>query len=318
MSTSTETGAGETARTRAVDAHEAAEARPLWQVVLIRPEVMTLVLLIAAFFIASALSPFFADATFILESASFYVEYAIVALVLTLVIISGEIDLSPAAVDAKLIGSSRGGYCYEHNSLFARVLTAIGFEVELLLGRVHWLQPPGDPPRARTHMALRVTIDGVPWLADVGFGGAVATSPLRMDHAEPQPTAHEAFRLIPFGAGLLVQSRYDGRWHALYELSLEPQLAVDVELPNWFMATHPSSHFRHRLIVSRATPEARHRLLNGRLTVRTPDGRVERRALDADQIEQALGTVFALPVEAAWRPLLERAAAATAEELRGA
>ncbi|WP_306119434.1 MULTISPECIES: ABC transporter permease [unclassified Roseitalea] len=100
MSTSTETGAGETARTRAVDAHEAAEARPLWQVVLIRPEVMTLVLLIAAFFIASALSPFFADATFILESASFYVEYAIVALVLTLVIISGEIDLSPAALMA--------------------------------------------------------------------------------------------------------------------------------------------------------------------------------------------------------------------------
>lgn len=77
-----------------------AEARPLWQVVLIRPEVMTLVLLVAAFVVASRLSPFFADATFILESATFYTEYAIVALMLTLVIISGEIDLSPAAMMA--------------------------------------------------------------------------------------------------------------------------------------------------------------------------------------------------------------------------
>lgn len=77
----------------------AAAARPAWRA-LIRPELMTLALLLAAFAAASWLSPFFADATFILESATFYVEYAIVALVLTLVIISGEIDLSPAAMMA--------------------------------------------------------------------------------------------------------------------------------------------------------------------------------------------------------------------------
>jgi len=76
---------------------ESAPARPRWQVLLIRPETMTLVLLIVAFGVASWLSPFFADATFILESATFYTEYALVALVLTAIIISGEIDLSPAA-----------------------------------------------------------------------------------------------------------------------------------------------------------------------------------------------------------------------------
>lgn len=80
--------------------HDVAPARPLWQVLLIRPEVMTFVLLLGAFAVASQLSPFFADTTFILESATFYVEYAIIALVLTLIIISGEIDLSPAAMMA--------------------------------------------------------------------------------------------------------------------------------------------------------------------------------------------------------------------------
>lgn len=76
---------------------EAARARPGWQVALVRPEAMTLLLLVGAFVVASWLSPFFADATFILSSATFYTEFAIVALVLTLLIIAGEIDLSPAA-----------------------------------------------------------------------------------------------------------------------------------------------------------------------------------------------------------------------------
>jgi rhamnose transport system permease protein len=96
----TDTTQGKPAQQPALSSHEAAAARPLWQVIFIRPEVMTLVLLFVAFGVATRLSPFFADATFILESATFYVEYALIALVLTLIIISGEIDLSPAAMMA--------------------------------------------------------------------------------------------------------------------------------------------------------------------------------------------------------------------------
>jgi rhamnose transport system permease protein len=96
----TDTTQGKPVQQPVLSSHEAAAARPLWQVVLIRPEVMTLVLLFVAFGVATRLSPFFADTTFILESATFYVEYALIALVLTLIIISGEIDLSPAAMMA--------------------------------------------------------------------------------------------------------------------------------------------------------------------------------------------------------------------------
>lgn len=82
---------------RTVVVREAAAPRPRWQVLLIRPETVTLILLVVATIVASRLSPFFADLGFILESSTYYIEFAIVALVLTLVIISGEIDLSPAA-----------------------------------------------------------------------------------------------------------------------------------------------------------------------------------------------------------------------------
>ncbi|MDW6025202.1 ABC transporter permease [Mesorhizobium sp. BAC0120] len=76
---------------------EAAAPRPLWHVILVRPETMTLVLLIAAIVFASQLSPYFLDIGYILRSFTLSAEFAIVALVLTMVIIAGEIDLSPAA-----------------------------------------------------------------------------------------------------------------------------------------------------------------------------------------------------------------------------
>ncbi|WP_027948157.1 arylamine N-acetyltransferase family protein [Litchfieldella anticariensis] len=221
------------------------------------------------------------------------------------------IDISPAAVDAKLIARRRGGYCFEHNSLFKRVLTAMGFEVEGLVARVHWMAPAGSSPRPRTHMALRVTVDGQPWLADVGFGGCVPTAPLAMDTTAAQPTRHETYRVIPFGDGLLVQAQLGEEWNSLYELSLEPQLDVDYELPNWYTATHPSSHFLTNLSVARTTPEARYTLSDGRLTVRTPEGDVEKRSLAANELEQVLRETFGLPVEPAWWPVIERAASVT-------
>jgi rhamnose transport system permease protein len=58
---------------------------------------MTLVLLVIAVVVASRLSPYFLDLSYILRSFTLSAEFAIVALVLTMVIIAGEIDLSPAA-----------------------------------------------------------------------------------------------------------------------------------------------------------------------------------------------------------------------------
>lgn len=218
------------------------------------------------------------------------------------------VDISPAAVDAKLIGRRRGGYCYEQNGLFKRVLTAIGFEVDGLVASVRWQAPPGAPPPPRSHMALRVTIDGAPWLVDVGFGSAVPAAPLRIDHRDPQTAGESRYRVTPLGAGFLVRTEAEGRWLPLYDISAEPMLDSQYELFNWFASTHPSSHFRQQLIVTKATSEARFALLDGKLTVRRPGGEVERQHLDADGIERVLETVFGLTPELDWRPVLEAAA----------
>src|SRR4051812_25473808 len=80
----------------------------------------------------------------------------------------GGISLAIADLERKFLDEGAGGYCFEHNTLFAAVLGELGFPVTSLLARVR----RGPPDRwVRTHMVLRVRIDGEPWLADVGFGG---------------------------------------------------------------------------------------------------------------------------------------------------
>lgn len=224
------------------------------------------------------------------------------------VLLDRRVDLSPTAVDAKLLGGGRGGYCYEQNGLLKRVLEAIGFVVEGLVARVIWMTPQDAAPRPATHMVLRVWIDGSGWLADVGFGSCVPPAPLRLDTREPQPTRHETFRLMPVEGELQLEALIADEWQPLYRLTGVPQLDVDYELANWYTSTHPSSRFRNRLIVARSTPEARLVLAGARLTVRTPGGSIYRRILSADEIEDALASRFQLRVEPEWRPIIERTA----------
>jgi len=115
---------------------------------------------------------------------------------------------------------------------------------------------------------------------------------------------------IPFGQGLLLQATLEGRWQPLYDISPEPQIPIDYELANWFTSKHPASHFRQILMVAKTTPAARFNLLDNRLTIRAPDGKLERGTLDAGALEAVLGEVFALAVEPDWRPLIARLAAA--------
>lgn len=222
------------------------------------------------------------------------------------------VDISPAAVDAKLIHGRRGGYCFEHNSLFARVLTALGFEVEGLAARVRWNMAPDAPAQPRTHQVLKVTAGGRDWLVDVGFGGCVLTAPLRLEPHVEQPTDHDVYRLVPIPGGYTQEVLREPGWVPAYDVPMTPCVPRDYEMANWFTSTHPTSHFRSNLLAGRTTPQARYGLLFNRFTVRPVGGESSREILDADGIERVLRDVFGLAVEPSWRPMIERAAAMAA------
>jgi len=223
------------------------------------------------------------------------------------VLLGRGIDLAPAAVDAKLIGARRGGYCFEQNGLFKRVLTTLGFEVDSLIARSRWGRALEDI-WPRTHMALRVRLDGVDWLADVGLGVCMLTAPLRMGWQGAQPTLFEPFRLTPVGEELRVEVEIAGEWRPILDLVLSAQTDADFIAPNWFTSTHPDSVFRQRLVLSRTTPQVRCALTGNRLIVRRPGAATQQSILDPDGLECALRDLFDLPVEPAWRRAMESAA----------
>src|SRR5258708_35488659 len=72
----------------------------------------------------------------------------------------GGISLALCDLERKFLDEGRGGYCFEHNTLFAAVLREIGVDSAALLGRVR-----RRPPHrwCRTHLVLRVSIGGQAW-----------------------------------------------------------------------------------------------------------------------------------------------------------
>jgi len=230
------------------------------------------------------------------------------------VLLGRGVSLDPADIDAKLITAGRGGYCFEQNGLLKRALIALGFEVQSLMARVWWMKPADAPTRARSHMVLSVTIDGEAWLVDNGFGGCVLTAPLRLMSDAVQSTPNGAFRIEAvapeMGGERLVLADLSGTWAPLYQVAMGPWLDVDYEPANYFTYTHPSSHFTWSMTVGRTTPTARYALKNNRLTHRDATGQlVEQRDLSVDELEATLRDLIGLPVQADWRPVLEKVVA---------
>lgn len=222
------------------------------------------------------------------------------------VLLDYGIDLEPLAVEQKIITQRRGGYCFEHNGLFMRVLKQIGFEVEPMIARVQWNVPEDAPPSPRTHMVLKVRIHDQWYLTDVGYGGNVLTTPLLLESNEPQSTHHEVFRVLPIQQGFRLEAQIENQWLPVYDISHERQLPIDFEVANWYTSKHPQSKFRHNLMAARATENTRYTLLNNRLTIRTKGKPAIKQRLQTEELKLALAEHFKLPVTEQWHPLLEK------------
>ena len=188
------------------------------------------------------------------------------------------VALDLAALQEKLVARRRGGWCFEHNLLFAAVLESIGFPVKRLSARVRWNVPPGTVT-ARSHMLMQVAIEGEAHIADVGFGGQTLTAPLRLAAHVEQATPHETYRLVPEAGGYVLEASMAGAWHPLYAFELHEQHLADYEVSNWYLAHHPDSQFVRGIIAARAAPDRRHALRNTRYAVHHRDGRTERREI---------------------------------------
>ena len=215
-----------------------------------------------------------------------------------------EIVLEEKRLLDKVVGAGRGGFCYELNGAFAALLTALGFGVTRLAGRVY-----GDEGRLGIpydHLALLVrTVDGGEWLADVGFG-AHSHYPLAFAERGDQTDPGGTFRVAaagPDAAGVRgaahgvgeeggeggdgpvvgdVDVLRDGR--PQYRLEVRPRVLGDFTAGAWWHSTSPSSHFTQSLVCSRITEDGGRITLSGRtFKVSAADGSREERELESDE-----------------------------------
>ena len=206
---------------------------------------------------------------------------------------------------AKLVAGGRGGYCYEHNLLFAAVLRELGYTVSLHTGRVLYGMRRGDAVRPRSHTMLLVHLDDQPepYLVDVGFGTVgclLAPMPL-VANAElrDEPRRHRLLRETgpnPLPTWTL-QAHTDGEWVNQYMFTEETFQPVDYQVLNWYISTFPRSPFKLAPFVQRNNPERHLELTGSTLTERHADGsRGVREIEDRAELIHLLRTEFGIDV----------------------
>jgi N-hydroxyarylamine O-acetyltransferase len=207
------------------------------------------------------------------------------------VLLGRPIRLDPEGLQAKLVHGRRGGYCFEQNMLFSLVLEQLGFQVTRLAARVRFGATRLLP---RTHMLLRVDVEGTPWLADVGFGGEGLLHPVPLEPGRVVRQYAWTYRVHDESGVWVLQSRRGEDWLDLYAFTPEPQLPVDYEVASYYTATHPDSIFRRMLTAQRPTPEARYILRNRELTVDRGDAVEKFPVADGDELLRVLAECFGL------------------------
>ena len=204
------------------------------------------------------------------------------------------------AVQEKFVGRGRGGYCFEHNVVFAAVLERLGYDVERRLGRV------GDPSAPRTHCVLVVTVDGERVLADPGFGMSLLRPISLTDGAEDDYGGWRyRLRQVTLGAGWgwALERWRDEHWEAMHLHDELPVHPLDYVVGHHFTSTYPSIHFRQMLMLTRHLPDRHVAVTHETVTVRRPGRPTEHRELRDGQLDDLLDEL-AVPLTADERTAL--------------
>jgi N-hydroxyarylamine O-acetyltransferase len=126
----------------------------------------------------------------------------------------GGVSLSIPSLYGKIIEEHRGGFCFELNGVFGWLLTALGFDVTRVAGRmVSAIEVPAN------HHPLLVTLDR-PYLVDVGMGPPMLRAPIGLGESAEPDTAGVQWRVVeserPDAEWLLQYREPDGKWQDRY------------------------------------------------------------------------------------------------------
>lgn len=196
-------------------------------------------------------------------------------------------DLSRDFLFDRIVVRRRGGVCYELNTSFYQLLSALGFSCCQISGAVK----PGES--MFSHVATLVHLPEGDFIADAGFADCVFP-PLKLGSA----CGGAEFQLTDQGNRVVLITRHAAGQEPkrLYEVSLTPRRQEDFfEQFRWASAKGNTVFSKYPICASHS-PERRVVLRGGRLTVECAGQIVENRPVAAgNESDRILREYFNLP-----------------------
>ena len=198
----------------------------------------------------------------------------------------------------KIVRQKRGGYCFELNSLFFSLLTALGYQAYPVLCKV---LEGSDPYYPALHRATVVRIGDSSYYCDVGFGGPVPGGALEIQTLHPEKIAMDTYRLVSLPHQWLQLERLSkGRYVPMLRICLQPQDPADFLALSHYcccQAQEEFNHFTEGMLLNI-------RLRNGYAALNGPflhvvngdeDSCIQKRIHEKEEMDQVLTQIFRLP-----------------------
>ena len=212
------------------------------------------------------------------------------------VVLGEDISLDLDAISQKIVTRGLGGYCFEHNKLTFELLKALGYDVQLKLARV--LNNNFEREAGRTHRVTLLTLEGVSYLVDTGFGGNGPIAPLRLDINTQQVAGLDRYRMLAKGKGEYdLQVVKGDDYFTLYRFDSATYSDADCALGHFYSHKNSNAVFLKNLMVTLKKQDQTIALVNAELTIRDSQGEQKLLIESPESLGNILSSEFDINLE---------------------
>lgn len=204
-----------------------------------------------------------------------------------------KISLSIDDIYKKIVVAKRGGFCYELNGLFHRLLEEMGFHAKLISAKVHMQN--GEYSPEYDHLAIITTLENQDFLVDVGFG-KFSLEPLKVELGVTLSDPYGQFLFDRFDPDYYrINEVLDNTSIPQYVFTTKRRELLEFEKRCEFHQTSKESHFTKKKLISIAKHNGRVTLNNSVLKI-TSSGIEEETAFDEGEFEDKLKQLFNIEI----------------------
>ena len=153
------------------------------------------------------------------------------------------LKLDEESLFEKIVLNRRGGYCFELNALYCRLLEALGYKTLSCFAR--YLRGETELPMRRHRIIIVESpdLDGR-YFTDTGIGERAPRLALKLEEGFTQEQFGEIYRFEKDDfLGWVLCDHYKGEWGRFISFTEEPQLEADYIGTSFYCEKHPDSPF---------------------------------------------------------------------------